>query len=181
MGGVVVEATTISKIGWCLIGEHLVVALQMRESIYRTISIVEMFVLFWWCSFLKKLLLENWIGLSKWDGRRSFFEEYVRSLIEVRWEREREMTKIESPKVEDVFDEWSYYCEGKKTNEWMNGDWLMMKMSLLNLIRGVLKLVVWNLRIIWAWLCYCCCWYWLMRGGWVVLIWWIWKHTHEAW
>ena len=36
----------------------------------------------------------------------------------------------------------------------MNGGWLMMKMSLLNLIRGVLKLVVWNVRIIWAWLCY---------------------------
>ena len=109
---------------------------------------------FWWCSFLKKLLLENWIELSKWDGRRSFFEEYVRWLIEVRWEREREMTKIESSKVEDVFVVWSSYCEGKKTNEWINGGWLMMKMSLLNLIRGVLKLVVWNVRIIWAWLCY---------------------------
>ena len=47
-------------------------------------------------------------------GEGLFFEEYVRSLIEVRWEREREMTKIESPKVEDVFDEWSSYCEGKK-------------------------------------------------------------------
>ena len=28
----------------------------------------------------------------------------------------------------------------------MNGGWLMMKMSLLNLIRGVLKLVVWNFK-----------------------------------
>ena len=33
----------------------------------------------------------------------------------------------------------------EKKNEWMNGGWLMMKMSLLNLIRGVLKLVVWKI------------------------------------
>ena len=56
-------------------------------------------------------------------GEGLFFEEYVRWLIEVRWEREREMTKIESSKVEDVFDEWSSYCEGKK--KWMNEWWLV--------------------------------------------------------
>ena len=110
---------------------------------------------FWWCSFLKKLLLENWIELSKWDGWRSFFWG-VCSLVDWSEMRKRERNdKDWKPKSWRLFWWMKFlYCEGKKTNEWINGGWLMMKMSLLNLIRGVLKLVVWNWRIIWAWLCY---------------------------
>ena len=33
------------------------------------------------------------------------------------------MTKIESPKVEDVFVVWSSYCEGK--TKWINEWWLV--------------------------------------------------------
>ena len=72
-------------------------------------------------------LRSMFVGWLKWD------------------EKEREKwQRLKAQKLKMFLMNEVLIAKGKK-NEWMNGGWLMMKMSLLNLIRGVLKLVVWKI------------------------------------